>query len=298
MPNRPLLRHDRDQGRRRRRPRRRAPCCRPASTTSRGTCRSRTKSSSAWRRRQGPGRSSPERRHRIHAAQRRRPLDPRSTASAPIREVAPSDPPRPGGAPGHGPAARPPGDPGVRLRPGRHRDAEHPQQPGPLQQPEQPNEFNVDKANALLDARRLEARRRRHPREERPQDAASSSRRRSTRCGRRRRRSSSRRAPKAGIDLELKAVIAVGLLLVGRRQSRHQSASSGPTCRCSPRTSARPTPTASCSCSCSWECRRRKANKWQGRNIRRAGARRVRPPVPRRRGRARPGQAGRPAASA
>jgi peptide/nickel transport system substrate-binding protein len=48
VPNQPHFDSARDQGRRRRH-RRRAPCCRPASTTGPGTCRSRTRSSSAWK---------------------------------------------------------------------------------------------------------------------------------------------------------------------------------------------------------------------------------------------------------
>ena len=50
MPNRPLFRHDRDEGRRRRGLGGARRACRPASTTSPGTCRSRTRSCSAWRR--------------------------------------------------------------------------------------------------------------------------------------------------------------------------------------------------------------------------------------------------------
>ena len=62
---------------------------------------------------------------------------------------------------------------------------------------------------------------------------------------------------KAGIDIELKAVVGVGVLLVRRRQSRHLSANSMPTCRCTTTAWRSPIPRCSCASSARGRSRRR-----------------------------------------
>ena len=169
-----VLRHHRDQGRRRCRPRRRARCCRPASIDSRGTCWSKTTCSSAWRTRQGPRAAStpPPAATRVHPAQRRRSEDrdrrrARAARSRAIRCCA-----SPRCATALGAAARPARHPGVRVRSRGHRLAQHPEQPGAAQQPQPHGRVQRRQGQRGARRRRLEARQRRRAREGRPQAQA------------------------------------------------------------------------------------------------------------------------------
>ena len=145
------LRHHRDEGRRRRGVGRARRASRPANTTTPGTCRSRTKSSCGWRRAARDAPSS-------------RPAATSSTSSSTARipgrrSMASGRAPRPGircsptlpcARRSHCSSIAPRSRPTSTGALGRHR--EFPQQPGALPLEKHQWEFNVDKANQLLDA--------------------------------------------------------------------------------------------------------------------------------------------------
>ena len=95
---------------------------------------------------------------------------------------------------------------------------------------------------------------------------------------------------KAGIDIELKSVTASVYLLVRRRQPGHLHASSTADMQMYTTTMTQPDPELFMHQFTSWEVAT-KENKWQGRNITRWRNEEYDKAYPRRRGRARPGQA-------
>ena len=123
-------------------------------------------------------------------------------------------------------------------------------------------EFNVDKASEVLD----------HAGWKRGADGIRAkdgkrlkfvSRPRSTRSGRRSRPSSRRAATKAGIEMELKSVVA-SVFFGSDEATRTPSGTSAPTSRCTPGSSTS-TPSASMRVFASWEVPPRRTS-WSGRN--------------------------------
>ncbi len=152
------------------------------------------------------------------------------------------------------------------LRPHRHRHGELRQQPGAFHVRRTPSiEFNIDKANKILDDGRLEARRRRHPREGRQeaevrlpdldQPAAPEE-------------PGDRQAglPEGRHRHRAEVGDGVGVLLVRRRQSGHLQQVLLRPADVQRRPCRSPTRSCSCASSDSWEVAT-KENKWQGRNI-------------------------------
>ncbi len=159
-----LLRHARDEGRRRRAVAPRARCCRPANTTSPGTCRSRTRCSSAWRPAARASWSSCRAATSNSSSSTHRPVERGRRRARQRQEQAPGVQ-RQGGARRDGAAGRPQGRAGLHLRPQRHRHGQLPEQPAALPQPE--HEVRVQRRQGQPDprSRGLEEGRRRHPRQ-------------------------------------------------------------------------------------------------------------------------------------
>ena len=121
----------------------------------------------------------------------------------------------------HRPAGRPPVDPGVHLRPHRHRHAPTSStSPARFRSPNTKCEFNVDKANQLLDAagwkKGADGIREKGGKKLKFvfQTSINAPRQKSQAIIK-------QACQKAGIDLELKSVTRVGVLLLRRRQPRH-----------------------------------------------------------------------------
>ena len=285
----PVLRHASRSRAAATRSRPRARSCRPASTTTPGTCRSRTTSSSAWSRAaraRSPSRPAAD---RAHPAQPDRPVDEVDGERSSAKTTHPflTDPAVRAGA-------RPPGRP---RRRSRSRSTAAQGRPPPTSSTRRTRfrsqntrwEFNVDKANQLLDAGGLEARRRRHPGQGRQaaQDALPDL---DQRAAQKIQADHQAGRGKAGIEMELKSVVASVVLLLRPRQPRHLHA----LLRRPPdvRPDGRPPDPAAAHAGRSppgrWRPRRTNGT---GRNIVALAQRGVRPALRRRRDRDGPGQA-------
>ena len=124
-------------------------CCRPASSTTRGTCRSRTRFSSALNRAARVARYTPPAAPSNTAVQFLRSVD-QWTASARVQ----NETPEPDGSRGarRSTCSSTRLDPGVRLRARGWATRNYLNEPGALLFAEHEWEFNVDKANQLLEA--------------------------------------------------------------------------------------------------------------------------------------------------
>jgi peptide/nickel transport system substrate-binding protein len=219
VPEPALLRHRRGQGRRRRAQRRAlGDADRRVRLRLEPGGRGRTAQAHGSRRPQ-QARVPDRQRHRVHFAQRHRPLERSRRRTSQRQEQAPGVQ-RQGGARRDGAARRPQGRPGLHLRPRRHRHQQLPEQPARFRSPNTSYEFNVDKANQILDG----AGWRRGSDGIRAKGDVKLKFVFQTSVSQPRQKTQAivkDACTKAGIDLELKSVTAAGVLRQRRRQSGH-----------------------------------------------------------------------------
>ena len=188
-----LFRHDRNEGRRRRRFG--GACGDPDRRVRLRMERAgrRRDPEEARGRRQRQGRDHARRQHRIHPAQPGRSVD-RGRRRARQPEEQTPDFQRPGCAPGDGVARRPQGRAGFHLRPHRRRNRQLHQQPAAVPQPEYEVGVQRRQGQCRARSRGLEERRRWHPRKRRQEVETGVTRPQSMRRARKRRPSSSKPA--------------------------------------------------------------------------------------------------------